>query len=162
MFACLPPIRPAFRAIHSPVRLAGSVLTALSLLCSLAKASEILPAGLYQMTTETGMPHLEANLGYATTHERRCLIHQELYSAFPVLEHVALKGCRLDHESRQDETVSYILSCEGPHGTTGTARWQLGPNQIVGTLNVKLGGKNMTFSQRVIATRLGECSPTTN
>ena len=114
------------------------------------------------MTTDTGMPHLEANLGYATTHERRCLISQELYSAFPILDHAALKGCKLDHESREDQTVSYILICEAMHGTTGTARWQLGPHKIAGTLHVKLGGKNMTFSQQVTATHLGECSSTTN
>jgi len=50
------------------------------------------------------------------------------------------------------------LVCEGGHGTTGRAIWQLGRTHSVGTLSVKLGGKNMTFSQRVTARALGACA----
>jgi hypothetical protein len=38
----------------------------------------------------------------------------------------------------------YQLKCDGGHGTTGSARWQLGSATISGTLQVRLGGK-MTF-----------------
>ena len=50
-----------------------------------------------------------------------------------------------------------LLICEGGHGTTGTAQWHLGADKIRGTLNVKLGGKNMTFYQRITAKPLGKC-----
>lgn len=103
------------------------------------------------------MPHLEENLRYATTHEKRCLNHHELSSAFPILNHESLKGCKLDNGYRLEDAVSYLLVCEGGHGTTGAARWYLGADQIRGTLNVKLGGKNMTFSQHITAKPLGEC-----
>jgi len=136
----------------------AAILVAALLLSSSGRASEMLPPRLYQVTTETGMPHLEENLRYATTRERRCLAHQELSSAFPILGHEALRGCRLDHEVRDGQAVSYVLSCDGAHGTTGAARWQLGADRIEGTLDVKLGGKNMTFYQRVTATPLGACS----
>jgi len=33
----------------------------------------------------------------------------------------------------------------------------MGPGRIVGVLEVTMGGKNMTFSQRVEAARRGEC-----
>jgi hypothetical protein len=115
---------------------------------------------LYEIVTETAMPHLEENLRYATTREQHCLEQNELRSAFPILQYAALKDCRLDQESRQADVVSYALVCKGGHGTTGHATWQLGPTQSTGTLNVKLGGKNMTFSQRVTARMLGACSPT--
>ncbi|MBA3625751.1 MAG: hypothetical protein H0W48_15165, partial [Methylibium sp.] len=39
----------------------------------------------------------------------------------------------------------------------GEARWQFEPNGITGTLNVRLGGKNMTFFQRITAKPIGEC-----
>ena len=103
------------------------------------------------------MPNLEENLRYAITHEKRCLSQQELTSAFPILSHESLRGCKLDKESRHDDTVSYLLICEGGHGTTGTARWYLGAGQIRGTLDVKFGGKNMTFYQRITVKSLGEC-----
>ena len=115
------------------------------------------PPGRYEVITETAMPHLEENLRYAITNERRCLRHQQLSSAFPILNHESLKGCKLENESRNEDTVSYLLICENGRGATGTAHWYLGADQIKGTLNVKLGGKNMTFYQRITARPLGLC-----
>ena len=130
----------------------------LLLIASSAWAAETSPPHLYEIITETAMPHLEENLRYATTREQRCLEEGELWTAFPMLQYSALKDCRLEQESREEDAVSYSLVCEGGHGTTGRATWQLRATQSVGTLSVKLGGKNMTFYQRVTATAHGECS----
>jgi len=135
------------------------VLTLSVLIRSSAGAAESTSPQLYEIVTEIAMPHLEENLRYATTREQRCVEQHELRSAFPILQYAALKDCRLDQESRQEDVVSYALVCNGGHGTTGQATWQLGPTQSIGTLNVKLGGKNMTLSQRVTARVLGACSP---
>jgi hypothetical protein len=124
-----------------------------------ARAGEVLPSQLYELTTETGMPHLEENLRYTITRVRRCLMHQSLATAFPILAHPALEGCRLEGEARRDEIVSYVLVCDGGHGTRGTAHWRLGARESHGTLEVRLGGKNMTFYQRVTAASLGRCEP---
>jgi len=137
----------------------GGLLAAAALLGPPAMATEAMPHGLYEVTTETVMPHLEANLRYATTRVSRCLGHQELSSAFPILSHAALQDCQLANESRRGDAVSYRLLCAGGHGTTGNAQWQLGADQLTGRLNVKLGGKNMTFYQTVTARALGECDP---
>jgi hypothetical protein len=125
------------------------------------RAGETLSARFYEIITETGMPHLEENLRYTTTRERVCLVHRELAVAFPILEHPALRGCSLRNESRQGDTVSYTLACEGGHGTTGEAIWHVDKSRIRGTLNIKLGGKNMTFYQRVTALDLGSCPAAT-
>lgn len=127
-------------------------LTAVSL-----PASETTPARLYEVTTETGMPHLEENLRYAVTTENRCLTGGDLVSAFSILKSASLADCKLGHERRQGDAVSFLLVCDGGHGTTGNASWRVGEQSIVGTLNVKLGGKNMTFFQRVTAKPLGRC-----
>jgi hypothetical protein len=133
------------------------ILISSVLIHSSVPAVEIAPPRLYEIVAETVMPHLEENLRYATTREQRCLEENELWSAFPILHHAALQDCRLSEESRQQGTLSYTLICNGGHGTTGRATWQLGRTQSIGTLNVKLGGKNMTFYQRVTARALGEC-----
>jgi len=122
-----------------------------------SRASETLPPRLYEVTTETGMPHLEENLRYTTTSKRSCLEHQALSAAFPILRHPSLKGCRLEDEAHQGDTVWYRLVCQGGHGASGEALWYIGEHRIQGTLNVKLGGKNMTFYQRVTAVPLGKC-----
>jgi hypothetical protein len=124
---------------------------------SSAWSDEVMPLQLYEVVTETAMPNLEENLRYTITREQRCTQQSELWSAFPILHHTALKDCKLDHQNREQDTLSYDLICEGGHGTTGRAIWQIGRNQSTGTLNVKLGGKNMTFYQRVSARALGKC-----
>jgi hypothetical protein len=103
---------------------------------------------LYDVVIETGMPNLEENLRYTTTREERCLSEADFASAFPILKHPSLAGCEL-------EEVTYVLECEGNHGTTGKATWRTTGGVIHGTLNVKLGGKNMTLYQRLTAKPLG-------
>ena len=115
------------------------------------------PARLYDVTVETGMPHLEENLRYATTRNQRCLARKDLASVFPILEHPSLAGCKLSEQSSDENTVVYGLACESDTETTGKATWHLGEHAIRGTLDVKLGGKNMTFFQRVTATAIGDC-----
>lgn len=140
-------------------RLAFCTLSLISAFTAVSiPASETMPAGLYEVITETGMPHLEENLRYAVTRENRCLTGEDLASAFPILKSASLADCKLRHESRDGDAVSYLLVCDGGHGTTGSASWRVGERLIVGTLNVKLGGKNMTFFQRVTAKPLGRCS----
>jgi hypothetical protein len=117
----------------------------------------LLAAHLYDVTVETGMPHLEENLRYATTRTERCLTRKDLDSAFPVLRHSSLAGCKLHEQSSNEDTLVYKLVCDNSTGTSGTATWRIGERIIRGTLEVKLGGKNMTFFQRVTATVIGEC-----
>jgi hypothetical protein len=140
--------------------LARTALFALSCHVSIpmsAAASDLVPVGSYEVTTETNMPHLEENLRYMTTRATHCLTHFDLATAFPILTHPSLAHCSLSFAERVDEESSYALHCEGNGGTTGYALWRFEPHEIVGTLHVKLGGKNMTFSQRVTARLLGEC-----
>lgn len=143
----------AFRSRISRAIMAGAALA------PLAWASDSMRPRLYEVTTETGMPHLEENLRYSITHEKRCLGPKDFARAFPVLEHPSLRGCHLEPAAQSGESAEYRLACEGNHGTTGEAVWQLGERQIVGTLHVKLGGKNMTFYQRIAAIAVGECPP---
>jgi Protein of unknown function (DUF3617) len=139
-------------------RLALCTLSLISAFTAVSvSASETTPARLYEVITETGMPHLEENLRYAVTRERRCLTEEDLASAFPILKSASLADCGLRHESRHGDAISYLLVCDGGHGTTGSASWRVSERLMVGTLNVKLGGKNMTFFQRVTAKPVGQC-----
>jgi hypothetical protein len=119
--------------------------------------SEPFPPRLYQITTETGLPHLEENLRYATTRSTACLGARQLASAFPILRHEALQGCRLDHKLNEGETTTFALTCSGGNETTGSATWHLDERTIYGTLDVRLGGKNMTFYQRISGRSIGSC-----
>jgi hypothetical protein len=110
---------------------------------------------LYEIRTSIVMPHLEENLRYASAREQRCLSAADLMRAFPVLEHPALAGCRLVPSGG---SMSYVLACPDASGTSGQATWRAGKRHLSGSLHVKLGGKNMTFEQRVTARALGACA----
>jgi hypothetical protein len=137
---------------------ATALRMAVALLSSTVWASdETVRPGTYDITAQTVMPHLEENLRYATTRERRCLRSQDLPSVFPILRHQSFEGCELGDASRHGDTIRYLLVCKNPQVATGTARLDAGPGRITGLLEIKMGGKNMTFSQRVEAARQGEC-----
>jgi len=121
-----------------------------------AAAASAAPA-LYEVTTETGMPHLEESLRYATRTETRCLDAVDLPREFWMLRDVSLQDCRLVESGASAGATAYALQCDGGHGTTGRAEWRLDRGTLVGTLDVRLGGKNMTFFQRVRARPLGAC-----
>src|SRR5215475_7004365 len=85
-------------------------------------AGDAVAPGVYEITVQTVMPHLEENLRYAITRERRCLRAASLASVFPILQHTSLDGCRLGKPTRDGETIRYLLVCENPQGATGVAR----------------------------------------
>lgn len=122
-----------------------------------ARADTGLRPGLYDVSIEIGMPHLDENLRYATRRERRCIAGLDLASAFPVLEEPGLRHCRLEEGGANDGVATYVLRCAGDTSITGTAHWELARGRARGTLAVRLGGKNMTLSQRVAATRVDDC-----
>ena len=129
----------------------------LGVIGSATLAAEPGPRRLYEVTTATSMPHLDESLRYATRTEARCIDVRDLSGEFWMLREVSLQDCRLVKARESADAASYLLVCDGGHGTTGTATWQLGQGAIAGTLNVRLGGKNMTFYQRVTAKPIGCC-----
>jgi len=136
-----------------------TLAAAASLLCAALWASdEAVAPGTYEITVRTLMPHLEENLRYATTRERRCLRADELASVFPILRHHSLEGCKLGAGTRSGDTLRYVLACASPQVASGVARLDAAPGRVTGTLEIKMGGKNMTFSQRIDGVRLGDCA----
>jgi hypothetical protein len=142
------------------MRQAGSwslacAVSGLSLVCcgaSGAAPAQDSSARQYDVVTETDMPHLEENLRYAIRRERQCLDRNDLSNAFWMLGHVSLQDCKLVKSGQDAGSATYQLQCDGGHGTTGEAQWLFEADRITGTLRVRLGGKNMTFYQRMTAT----------
>jgi hypothetical protein len=114
-------------------------------------------ARLFEIVTETGMPHLEWNLRHAVVTELRCVTRSELASTFWMLRDVSLQDCRLEAQRSGDAQADYTLVCTGGHGTSGSARWTFEGERATGQLDVRLGGKNMTFWQRISARAVGVC-----
>lgn len=128
-------------------------------LCAPALASTVsIEPGLYELTAQTVMPHLEESLRYATTRSRQCLGTQEASALFPILRHEAFAGCSLDHDSTSSGEARFTLRCANPQAATGAAHFELQPAGFQAVLHIKMGGKNMTLSQRLTAPRLSACA----
>ena len=128
-------------------------------LCGSSLASTVsVEPGLYELTSQTVMPHLEEALRYATTTSRQCLGTQEASALFPLLSHQAFAGCALVREAASDSEAHFSLRCDNPQAATGAAHFELQSSGFQAVLYVKMGGKNMTLSQRLSAPRLGACA----
>ena len=119
--------------------------------------SEAVQPGIYEIETETLMPHLEHNLRYAKTTGRECIRDDAASYFFPILQHHSLDGCKLAAGERRGDATYYPLVCDGTNGTTGIAQLQGHADRVAGALAIQMGGKNMTFSQRIAARRISDC-----
>ncbi len=149
------------RQHHPKCSAAISYLLGATLLCSSSSAlgsEEADQAALYNVAVQTSMPHLEENLRYTKTTWTTCLTRSALLVAFPALRENAFNECRLAKQDSSENEASYRLVCPLSSGTTGIAKWRFDASHLAGSLEVKLGGKNMTFHQRVTAKRVGACT----
>jgi hypothetical protein len=98
----------------------------------------------------------EDALRYADTREEICLRGDSATALFPILRHQAFAGCTLA-PSAGDPTRPRLV-CDNPQAASGAAQLTIDANRITGVLEIKMGGKNMTLSQRIDARRLGDCT----
>jgi hypothetical protein len=127
-------------------------------LLSVATATTVpVPSGEYDLTIQTGLPHLEEALRYATTRTRECLHESDATRLFPLLLHRALTGCVLVPDA-EDQGMRFKLQCENPEAATGSAVFDVSAGHFSAVLELKMGGKNMTVWQRVSGGRIGSCS----
>jgi len=146
--------------MHSPqlVRpgLPASVLVAAISLSANAAVVPLTP-GEYDLTIETMLPHLEEALRYATTRTHPCLREADATSLFPLLRHAAFAGCSLVPDVDTGDTVRFTLQCKNSQAASGSATFEVGARYFSAVLDIKMGGKNMTLSQRLYGPRVGSC-----
>ena len=140
----------AIRFLHA-LALAGFLSVA-------AAAPVPVPGGEYELTTQTVLPHLEEALRYATTRSRACLREPDATRVFPLLLHQAFAGCHLVPDAEVIDTLRFKLECANPEAASGSAMFDVSAIYFSAALEIKMGGKNMTLSQRVFGPRVGSCS----
>jgi hypothetical protein len=128
-------------------------LLLLAVACSTCAAA--LPPGRYEISSQTVMPHLD-EMRRITAVETRCLT-DDATALFPVLRQPALRGCALV-PTASSELGRFDLLCQTALVATGNAIVTVTPQHIKGDLSIKMGGKNMTFTQHVRARPQGPCN----
>ena len=134
-------------------------LTSLLMICGAsAEPAAPSPAHRYAVAAQMVMPHLD-EMRRNVVHHTRCVADDAPDGLFPVLDQHALRGCRLAYPKQSGAREDYVLLCASAMVASGTATIERHDDKLVGTLAVKMGGKNMTFSQRVEAQRGEVCVP---
>jgi hypothetical protein len=123
-----------------------------------AEADVTLSAGRYEVVAQTLLPNLEENLRYATTRSLRCLGNEVATTLFPILLHPAFTGCQLVGQEPGRDELRFTLQCANPEAATGSALLLLDVQRFDGTLDIKMGAKNMTLSQRISGEKKGDCA----
>jgi hypothetical protein len=138
-------------------QLLSCLLAAMSPLAN-AATSVVVSPGEYDLTTQTVLPHLEEALRYATTRTRQCLREPDATNIFPILRHPAFSGCNLVPSTKAYDGPRFTLQCTNPEAASGSAVFEVGASYVSAVLELKMGGKNMTLSQRLYGLRVGPCS----
>jgi hypothetical protein len=115
------------------------------------------PPGEYDLTAQTVLPHLEEALRYATTRARQCLRDSDATGVFPLLLHPAFTGCNLVADAQASDGLHFSLHCTNPEAASGSAAFAVDGGYLSAVLELKMGGKNMTLSQRLNGRRVGPC-----
>lgn len=109
----------------------------------------------YAIEARIDMPHLRDNPSANDTTIVACL--EEAGDVFPVLGNPAFASCSLGSSEQLGRDSLRLLVCSGASGTTDAALLRRGDDEVTGVLTVRMGGKNMTFAQRIRAQRRGAC-----
>lgn len=109
--------------------------------------------GRYLIEAQTVMPHLE-EMRRTRSRSEVCGDGHRIATLFPVFTQPALRGCDLEAEGG----ARLRLRCADDRVATGSGHLGRGTDgRLRGALDIRMGGKNMTFSHYVTAVRTGDC-----
>ena len=120
-------------------------------------AKSLLTPGLYRVEVRIGLPNVQDTA--APMVMTRCITTDDLESgqAFFVLSDNPLKNCELVDYQPTGDTATYRILCQGPNMGSAVAVFDTTDRSYHGTINMNMGGKNMTMSETQVGKRIGDC-----
>jgi hypothetical protein len=134
----------------------ASVVAAFAATGSVAAVPLLIP-GLYQVEVRIALPNvLDASAPEILT---RCVSPADLESgqAFFVLSENPLRTCDLLDYQVTEGTATYRIACPGPNRGRAVAVFETTATTYRGSINMNMGGKNMTMSETQAGRRIGNC-----
>ena len=134
----------------------ASVVAAMAATTSIA-ANPLLAPGLYQVDVRIALPNVQdVAAPFVVT---RCVRPADLESgeAFSILSENPLRICDLLDYQTTEGAVSYRIACPGPNKGSAVAVFQTTATTFRGSIEMNMGGKNMTMSETQSGTRIGNC-----
>jgi hypothetical protein len=120
-------------------------------------ADPFLTPGLYQVEVRIMLPNVQdAAAPVAVT---RCISSADLESgtAFSILSKNPLRNCDLLDYQVSEGAATYRIACPGPNMGKAVAVFETTANTFRGSINMNMGGKNMTMSETQAGKRIRDC-----
>ena len=137
------------------IALSSAIGTLAATACS--AAGLVLMPGLYEIEVRIDLPNVQN--AAAPMVLTRCVGSADVESGktFFVLSDNPLKNCPLlDHQVTAD-TVTYRILCPGPNMGSAVGVFDFTGSAYRGSIEMNMGGKNMTMSGTQVGKRIGEC-----
>ncbi|MEQ1717750.1 MAG: DUF3617 family protein [Hyphomicrobium sp.] len=115
--------------------------------------------GAYEVVVTLDLPHLD-RMGAAKT-ATICVQSPETSPTrgLAVLsENNPLGTCPASNIRAESNELKFEVHCAGKNAAEGFATYILGKDTFDGRIDMKMGGKNMTMSERQKGKRVGECA----
>jgi hypothetical protein len=112
--------------------------------------------GEYEVQMKLEMPHVE-DVGIQKT-ARICVTDSGTRGIVILSENNPLVRCPASNIRQDAGELTFDLICEGHNQAVAWAKFQLWPDHFSGVFDMKMGGKNMTMTERQSGKRVGACN----
>lgn len=119
-------------------------------------AHELEP-GLYEIKVQVELPNVIDPAHKALS--RRCITRADLirHDPFQIESDTPLKKCQRMPICMGGKKAGFQIVCGGGTGGVANGQFTLSNNRFSGTIEMNMGGKNMTVVERQSGRRLGDC-----
>lgn len=119
-------------------------------------AHELVP-GFYKIKVTVELPNV-----IDPAHEvlvTRCITRDDLlrHDPFKIESDTPLANCRRTPICMSGAKAGFQVICDGGTGGMANARFTLSKSRFMGTIDMNMGGKNMTVVERQAGRRVGDC-----
>ncbi|HEX2843601.1 DUF3617 domain-containing protein [Hyphomicrobium sp.] len=115
----------------------------------------VLEPGEYEVEMRLELPYVE-DMGVQKT-ARVCLTGGGSRGIVVLSENNPLVRCPVSNVSQEADELTFDLVCEGHNQAVARAKFRLRHDRFDGAFDMKMGGKNMTMTERQKGRRVGAC-----
>lgn len=123
---------------------------------ALANQDSNLQSGEYEVQMRLELPHVEdMNVQRAA---KVCITETGTHGIVVLSENNPLVRCPAENIKESAGELTFDLICEGHNQAVASAKFRLHRERFDGAFNMKMGGKNMTMTERQSGKRVGDCA----
>lgn len=123
---------------------------------AVAEPAPQLQPGAYEVLMSLELPHVE-DMGVRKT-QTVCIKEGSTRGIAVLSDNNPLARCPASNVKQTDDVLTFDLICEGHNQAVASARFQLSQDRFTGAFDMKMGGKNMTMTERQTGHRIGVCT----